>query len=74
MTSNHDEPIVFIGSFPPIMSALKVTGNDDGMRIQIDIPEDQMGNAARLLLMRKRAFKVTIEAIPPPTNTTKKRY
>lgn len=56
------------------MSAIRVTGNGDGMRIQIDIPETEMGNAARLLLMREQAFKVTIEAIPPPTNTTKKRY
>jgi hypothetical protein len=43
------------------MSAIKATGNNDGMRIQLDIPESEMGEAVHLLLMRQKVLKVTIE-------------
>ena len=58
------ETIHFIATLPPIMSAMKITGNGDGMRIQLDIPENEMGNAARLILMREHVLHVTIEAEP----------
>jgi hypothetical protein len=67
------DKVEFIATFPPIMSAIKVTGNDDGMRIQLDIPESELGNAARLLLMRKEVLKVTIEVEDQPEKK-KKRY
>jgi hypothetical protein len=57
------EKIEFLASFPPIQSAIKITGNRDGMRIILDIPETEIGEAARLILMRESAFKVTIEEI-----------
>jgi hypothetical protein len=52
-----------VASFPPIQSAIKITGNRDGMRIMLDIPETELGEAARLILMRESAFRVTIEEI-----------
>lgn len=61
MADNKQNRIQFIATFPPIQSAIKITGNGDGMRIQLDIPETEMGTAARLLLMRKKALKITVE-------------
>jgi hypothetical protein len=51
----------FLASFPPIMTAIKVFGSGDGMRIQLDIPESEMGNALELLTMRQCVLRVTIE-------------
>ncbi len=50
----------FLATFPPILSALRMAG-DGGMRIQLDIPESEMGEAAKLLLWRQRVLRVTIE-------------
>jgi hypothetical protein len=51
----------FLASFPPIMTAIKVFGSGDGMRIQLDIPESEMGNALELLTMRQCVLRITIE-------------
>jgi len=59
-----DEPIQFLATFPSIMSAIKITGDGNGMRIQLDIPETEIGAAARLLLMREKVLKVTVEIEP----------
>lgn len=53
--------IVFLATFPQIQSAIKITGGGDGMRIQLDIPETEMGNAIELLTLRGQIVKVTIE-------------
>jgi hypothetical protein len=52
-----------MASFPPIQSAIKVSGTGDGMRIQLDIPETEMGNAAMLLAWRQCRLQVTVEAL-----------
>jgi hypothetical protein len=52
--------IVFKASFPPIQSAIKI--GTDGMRIQLDVPEIEMGNAVDILALRGVVLKVTIEA------------
>lgn len=62
------EPISFIASFPNIQTAIRVAG-DGGARILLDIPEDELPAIARLLLMRGKAIKVTVEDIP--TNDVK---
>jgi hypothetical protein len=59
----NKEKITFLATFPPIQSAIKITGNRDGMRIMLDIPETELGAAARLILMRESAFRVTVEEI-----------
>lgn len=51
--------VTFLASFPPIQSAIKV--GQDGMRIQLDIPESEMGNAIELLAMRDQVLRVTLE-------------
>lgn len=56
-----DKKVTFIASFPPIQTALRFSGNGDGARILIDIPESEMGEAVKLLLYRQVPLKVTIE-------------
>ena len=51
----------FLALFPPIMSAIKIAGNGDGMRIQLDIPESEMGEAVKLLQWRDVGLRVTIQ-------------
>ena len=56
-----NEKITFLASFPAIQSAIKITGDGGGMRIQLDIPENQMSEAVKLMLYRQVALRVTIE-------------
>ncbi len=58
------DPIVFLASFPPIQSAIKI--GQDGMRIQFDVPESEMANAVELLALRNVVLKVAVE--PAATN------
>lgn len=49
----------FIASFPDVQSAITFHGSG-GMRIQLDIPENQIGEAAKLLMWREQLLRVTI--------------
>ena len=49
----------FRASIPPIMSGIKAGG--DGMRVQFDIPESDMAEAVKLLLMRGKLLLLTVE-------------
>jgi len=60
----------FIASFPPIQSAIKITGDGNGMRLQLDVPETEMGEAVKVLAWRECALKITIE---PLENSVKQR-
>ena len=51
----------FLAAFPCIQSAIKVYGDKQGMRIQLDIPESEMGEALKLLMWRERVLRVTVE-------------
>lgn len=53
------EAVTFLASFPSIQSAIKI--GPDGMRIQLDVPETEMGSAVQLLAWREVVLKVTIE-------------
>jgi hypothetical protein len=53
--------VSFLAAFPPIQSAIKITGDGNGMRIQFDIPETQMAEAVKLLAWRRRVVRVTVE-------------
>jgi hypothetical protein len=52
--------VTLLASFPPIQSAIKVAGNGDGMRIQLDIPESEVEKAEALLRWRGELLVVTI--------------
>lgn len=51
----------FLGTIAPIMSGIR-TGND-GMRVQFDIPETEMGEAVQLLIMRGKLLRITVEVV-----------
>ena len=51
----------FLASIPPILSGIKTGG--DGMRVQFDIPENQMGEAAKLLGMRGEMLRITVQVV-----------
>lgn len=51
----------FTATIPPIMSGIKTGG--DGLRVQFDIPETEMGEAAKLLTMRGKVLKITVETV-----------
>lgn len=55
----------FTASIPPIMSGIK-TGAD-GMRFQLDVPETEMGEAVKLVMMRGKLLRVTIEVVETGT-------
>lgn len=59
------EPIQFRASFPTIQTAINITGNGDGMRIQLDIPESEMAEAVKLLMLRQVVLRVTVEQDEP---------
>ena len=50
----------FRATFPPIQSAIKIYGDETGMRIQLDIPESDMAQAVKLLTMRGKVLQVTV--------------
>ncbi|RYX84186.1 hypothetical protein EON83_10850 [bacterium] len=51
----------FLASFPPIQGAIKRDGGGNGMRIQLDIPETELGNAIWLQAWTGCVLRVTIE-------------
>ena len=51
----------FLASFPAIQSAIKVYGDRQGMRVQLEIPESEMAEATKLLLWRGVVLRVTVE-------------
>jgi len=52
------------------MSGIKTGG--DGMRVQFDIPESEMGEAAKLIAMRGKVLIVTVENWTDLDDGTKK--
>ena len=51
----------FRAAFPAIHTAIKIKGGGDGMRIQLDIPESDMGEAVKMLQWRQTVLVVTVE-------------
>ena len=60
--------LVFLASFPPIQGAIK--RGQDGMRIQLDIPESEMANAVELIGMMNAVLKISVEVAPISTNVS----
>ena len=54
-----DDKAIFLASFPNIQSAIKI--GQDGMRLQFDVPETEMGQALKLLAWRDVVLQVTIK-------------
>lgn len=54
------ESVTFKAAFPAIQSAIKVYGDKQGMRVQLDIPESEMSAALSLLLWRECVLEITV--------------
>ena len=57
------EQAKFYAYLPPIQSAIKITGNGDGARVQFDIPEVGMAGFLPVLGMRNQKLLVTVEVV-----------
>jgi hypothetical protein len=54
------ESASFLAAFPCIQSAIKVYGDKQGMRVQLDIPESEMAEALKLLMWREQVLRVVV--------------
>ena len=54
--------IEFIASLPDIQTAITISG-EGATRVKFDIPESEIANAVKLVMLKGQAFKVKIETI-----------
>jgi len=54
--------IEFIASLPDIQSAISI-GGDGATRVKLDIPESELSEAVKLVMLKGQAFKVKIETM-----------
>ncbi|MDD5511697.1 MAG: hypothetical protein PHI12_12940 [Dehalococcoidales bacterium] len=54
--------ISFIASLPDIQSAINI-GGDGSTRVKLDIPESELAEAVKLVLLKGRSFRVTISVV-----------
>ncbi len=54
--------IEFIASLPDILTAITISG-EGATRVKFDIPESEIANAVKLVLLKGKAFKVKITTI-----------
>lgn len=58
------DKISFVASLPPIQSALNIGGAEgDSSRVKLDVPGSETAEVVKLLLLRGKAFRVTVEEI-----------
>jgi len=53
----------FVASLPAIQSAIKIDGNGDGARIQMEVPGSELEAIIKLQILCGKAFRVTIKEI-----------
>jgi hypothetical protein len=51
----------FLASLPDIQSAIRIAGHKNGMRITLEIPQSEMGEAVKLQLWQERILRITVE-------------
>ena len=52
--------IEFIASLPDILTAITISG-EGATRVKFDIPESEIANAVKLVLLKGKTFKVRID-------------
>lgn len=57
------ESVTFLASIAALQSGIQISGDGNGMRVKIDVPETEMGNALELLAWREKVLRVTIEPV-----------
>lgn len=55
------EKIEFTASLPQIMSAIQMDGADGNARIKLDIPANEIEAIMKLIGLKGKSFKVSIE-------------
>ena len=53
--------ISFTATVPDIMSAINISGQG-AIRLKLDIPESEIAEAVKLILLKNTAFRVTVDA------------
>ena len=56
------ERFSFTASLPPIQSAISVSGQGDGARVKLDIPQSELEAILKLQLLAGTSFRVRVEA------------
>ena len=54
--------IEFTASLPDTQTAIAI-GGDGGSRIKLEVPDSELPNVLKLILLKGRAFRVKIEAV-----------
>ena len=54
---------VFLFTFPPILSSVKIHGMGEGMRVQLEIPESEMGSALKMLQWRGGVMEARVRLV-----------
>ena len=55
------EPVCsFSASLPDIQSAMNISGSGNGVRLKLDVPESEIGQVFKLVLMRGKVFRVEV--------------
>jgi len=60
--------IEFIASLPDILSAINIAGQDGNSRMKLDIPASEIEAVIKMIGLKGKAFKVTIEEIEEEIN------
>lgn len=53
--------ITFIASLPAIQSAILISGDGNGGKIKLEVPQSEIAEVLKLSLLYGKCFKVTIE-------------
>lgn len=55
--------VTFRAVLPNVQSAISISGNGDGARVKLDIPQEDLAQAITLALFQGQLLKVTIESV-----------
>lgn len=63
---SNRKPLIFLASIAPLQSAITIA-SDGGARVKLDLPETELSNIKRLLDLRGKVLRVTIQVteLPP---------
>lgn len=59
---SDDERLSFLCSIAPLQSAITIA-SDGGARFKVDLPESEMPAIVRLLLLRNKTLRITVEEV-----------
>lgn len=63
MSVEDVDTVVFLATLPSIQSAISISGNGDGARVKLDIPQEDIAQAVRMTAFQGQLLKVTVEVV-----------